>query len=345
VIDWLTLRINSDFRPEAGTVVSLTADGEVEWRIQKRVKVEGSHSSSVQVRSVPYGGKLIGGNLEITGNPAKFLQGHNLFGTADLAPLVQAFVLAVFDRIGYQPTAAEVEQLRVGLVWITRLDVNRNSDFGSRPRALNAVRALSECAHMSHRGRGSLVGEGTAYWGQKSRYFSLKVYAKGVELDKHKLPKDLPMVAELHRFSEGLVRREVTIWARELQRRKLHILANWSTLGASPMSLFDDMFGRLTISEATMKEPSELEAIPPKLRSVYQLWADGHDLRELFPTRTFYRHRKALLALGIDIAVKQPRDVSNVVPLVVTLVGHEVGVPEWARGTPLYFDPRAARVA
>lgn len=345
MIDWLTLRINSEFRPEAGTVVSLTADGEVEWRIEKRVKVEGSHSSSVQLRTVPYGGKLIGGDLEITGNPAKFLQGHNLFGTDDLAALVQAFVLAVYDRIGYEPTVAEVEQLRVGLVWLTRIDINRNSDFGSRPRALNAVRALSECAHMSHRGRGSLVGEGTAYWGQKSRYFSLKAYAKGVELDKHKLSKDLPMVAELHRFSEGLVRREVTIWARELQRRKLHLLANWSTLGASPMSVFDDMFGRLTISEATMKEPAELDAIPAKLRSVYQLWADGHDLRELFPTRTFYRHRKALLALGVDIAVKQPRDVSNVVPLVVTLVGHEVGIPEWARGTPLYFDPRASHAA
>ena len=49
--------------------------------------------------------------------------------------------------------------------------------------------------------------------------------------------------------------------------------------------------------------------------------------------------------LGIDIAVKQPRETSNVVPLVVTLVGREVGVPDWAKGTPLYFDPRASRVA
>jgi II/X family phage/plasmid replication protein len=91
-----------------------------------------------------------------------------------------------------------------------------------------------------------------------------------------------------------------------------------------------------------MRVQDNTEALPPRLRSVNQLWRDGHDLRELFPTRTFYRHRKALLAHGVDIALKQPRDVSNVVPLVVTLVGREVGVPDWARGTPLYFEPAAA---
>ena len=230
-------------------------------------------------------------------------------------------------------------------MWLTRIDVNRNSDFGTEPRALAAIRALAECGHLSHRGRGSLVGEGTVYWGQKSRYFSLKAYAKRQELRKHPLHATVPMVAQLYAFSEGHVRREATISGRELRQRGLHVLCNWGKLGATPGALFDDLFGRLTISEATMKEPAELDQVPPKLRSVYQLWADGHDLRTIFPTRTFYRHRKALLALGIDIAVKQLREVSNVVPLVVTLVGREVGVPEWAMGTPLYFDPRAARAA
>lgn len=96
-----------------------------------------------------------------------------------------------------------------------------------------------------------------------------------------------------------------------------------------------------------MKDPTGIQAeLTPKLRSVYQLWFDGNDLREIFPSRmTFYRHRKALLPFGVDIAVKRPRDVSNVVPLVVTLVGREVGVPSWAKGTALYFDPGARRAA
>lgn len=345
MIDWLTLRVASAFVPEAGAVLSLTADGEVEWRIAKRAMVEGSHSCRVSVRTVAFGGKRIGGNLEISGNPAKFLQGHNLFGSDELLPLCAAFVRAVYARIGYKASDFELAAIDHGAMYLTRIDVNRNADFGTEPRALAAIRSLSECGHLSHRGRGSLTQEGTVYWGQKSRYFSLKAYAKRQELRKHELPKDLPMVASLAKFAEGMVRREATIWARELQRRQLEIVSNWSILGVTPSALFDELFGRLTISEATMKEPSKLDAVPGRLRSVYQLWEDGHDLRELFPVRTFYRHRKALLACGVDIAVKRPRDVSNVVPLVVTLVGREVGVPEWAKGTPLYFDPRAARAA
>lgn len=341
MIDWLTLRVVSGYVPAAGAVLSLTPDGEIEWRIAKRTQVEGSHSSSVSLRTVGWV-KSLGGNLEISGNPVKFLQGHNLFGTSDLQGLVSAFVRAVYARIGYQPSEAELAAIDQGKCWLTRIDVNRNADFGTKPRALNAIRALSECSHLSHRGRGSLVAEGTCYWGQRSRYFSLKAYAKGVELQKHKLPDTLPNRNQLIGYSEGIVRREATIWVRELRRRGLEWVCNWATSKVTPDSLFDELFGRLSIAEATMRVQDNTEAIPPRLRAVYQLWRDGYDVRALVSRPTFYRHRKALLAHGVDIAVKQPRDVSNVVPLVVTLVGREVGVPDWARGTPLYFEPALA---
>lgn len=342
MIDWLTLRLVSGFVPPAGQVLSLTPDGEVEWRIHKRHVVPGSYSANVTARLVPFGGRHVAGSLEVSGNPVKFLQGHNLFGTEDLQGLVSAFVRRVYSIVGYCASDAELAAIDAGQVCITRIDVNRNADFGTRPRALSAIRALAECSHLSHRGRGSLVKEGTCVWGEKSRYFSLKAYAKGPELEKHKLDSDIPNRNLLHAYAEGLVRREATIWARELRSRGLQWVSDWARAGVTPSALFDELFGRLTISEATMRQPENLEAIPVKLRSVFQLWKDGHDLRAIFPRPTFYRHRKALLALGIDIAVKQPRDVSNVVPLVVTLVGREVGVPDWARGTPLYFDPAAA---
>jgi len=35
-----------------------------------------------------------------------------------------------------------------------------------------------------------------------------------------------------------------------------------------------------------------------------------------------------------------PREVSNVVPLFKVLEAVPVGVPDWAEGTPLYFEPR-----
>ena len=62
----------------------------------------------------------------------------------------------------------------------------------------------------------------------------------------------------------------------------------------------------------------------------------------MLPRRTFYRHRTALLAHGIDIGVKQERvPESNVVPLRAVLHAFPVGVPDWAIGTPLYFEPRS----
>lgn len=341
MIDWLTIRVCSAYTVQAGFVQSVDADGVVEWRAPKRLPVEGSHSATVTVRE-----SGMFPNLEISGNPAKFMQGHNLFGADDLQGVVSAFVRAVYARLGYEATEAELAAIDAGGVALSRIDVNRNSDFGTSPRALSAVRALAECSHLAHRGRGSLVGEGTCIWGKGSRRWNMKIYAKGLELKKHPIASTVPMLDELLEFAAGVVRQEVTVRSMELKRRGLAFVREWAILGVTPRSLFEELFGLLTISEATMnatKTPHE--ALPAKLRSVVQLWQDGHDLRELFPTRTFYRHRKALLPLGIDIAVKQPRETSNVVPLVVTLVGREVGVPDWAKGTPLYFDPRASRVA
>jgi II/X family phage/plasmid replication protein len=102
----------------------------------------------------------------------------------------------------------------------------------------------------------------------------------------------------------------------------------------------------LEISDSTMIDTTALDALPARLKAVYQLWKEGHDLRELYPPRTFYRYRKELLAQGIDIAVKQARreDPSNVIPLKVVLVAKPATIPDWAMGTSLYFNP-SLRVA
>ena len=51
--------------------------------------VEGSHDSNITIRS------HTDSTIEISGNPAKFLQGHNIFGTNDLKYLVAK----LFDRL------------------------------------------------------------------------------------------------------------------------------------------------------------------------------------------------------------------------------------------------------
>ena len=93
-----------------------------------------------------------------------------------------------------------------------------------------------------------------------------------------------------------------------------------------------------------MLDAQVIDDLAPRLRGVYQLWRDGHDCRGIYPKNTFYRYRRELLAVGIDIAVKQDRsgqDLTNVVPLRTVLHAYPVDVPSWAVGTPLYFEPRA----
>jgi II/X family phage/plasmid replication protein len=330
VIDWLTLRCSIDVPINAGHVASFTAEGEVEWHTPKRLELKGSHASTVTARRFPYDN-----SLEISGNPAKFLQGHNLFGSDDLPGLSRTFIRAVVARLGHTLTADEANAIDAGLVIITRIDTTQSWDFGTLPRALNAVRALSQHTHLSHRGKGSLIAEGTCIWGKGSRRWNGKAYAKGHELKAHKLHPMIPHLDKLTEYAQGLVRFEFTVRSMELKRRGLDVLQNWGTTGVTPETLHADLMSQLNISEATMIDADQLEQLPPRLQGVYQLWKDGHDVRAIYPTRTFYRHRAALLAFGIDLALVQPRRQDNVIPLRVTLIGKPATVPHWAVGTEL----------
>jgi II/X family phage/plasmid replication protein len=80
--------------------------------------------------------------------------------------------------------------------------------------------------------------------------------------------------------------------------------------------------------------------VPRCVRGTYQLWSDGHDCRQTLPERTFYRHRSELRKHGIDISIPKSDVTANVVPLVRVLEAVPVGVPDWAEGTDMYFEPR-----
>ena len=342
VIDWLTLRLfDTDVRVDAGRVMSIDADGVVEWQTEKRFEVQGSHSAVVSLRSVPshLSADLM---LEVSGNPAKWFQGHNVFGTDDLQGLVVPFALSVIARAGLVLSGRGRILLEDGTTQLTRIDGTQSWDFGNERRAIAAVQAISELGHLKHRGRGSLLAEGTCYFGKGSRRLSGKVYAKGLELRAHQLPPGLPMRDELHQLAAGLVRFEWTMRSMWLRDRGLSMVKDWATLGVTAEGLHASIMADLNLSDATMREPAQGEHLAPRMRIALQAWEGGADLRAILPKHTFYRYRRAILPLGIDIAVKRPSEASNVVRLVPVLTGKPFEVPDWARGTTLYFEPRQA---
>lgn len=341
MIDWLTLRLPLAVPIDAGLVMSMDADGTIEWCAPKALSVEGSHSSSVRLRRFTYDD-----TLEISGNPAKFLQGHNLFGSDDLPGLCRAFARSVCARLGYTLTEAEHAAIDSDLAKLTRVDLTQSWDFGTLPRALSVIRALHG-AVFSHRGRGSMTREGTVYWRQKSRRLASKAYAKGHEIQAkgHTLPAALEFRDELTAHAAGLVRFEHTLRGMWLKARGLDVVQNWATLGVTPQGLHTELMSQLTLTDAAV--PDELvDQLPARLRLIYRAWQSGDDLRRTLPIRSFYRYRKQLIEHGIDIASTQhQREPSNVIPLRIVLTGTPATVPAWAKGTPLYFEPAAAAAA
>jgi II/X family phage/plasmid replication protein len=177
------------------------------------------------------------------------------------------------------------------------------------------------------------------YFGKASTRWALKVYAKGLELEARPLPLDL-QESSLWGHAQGLVRVELCLRSKLLKAQGLELSSSWCDTSAA--DLHAELLAKLEISQAIMLQPDAIEDLPRQLVPVYQLWRDGHDLRALYSRPTFYRHRAALKRLGIDIAVKQPRENhSNVIPLRAVLVAQPAAVPAWLVGTAWFFEPRA----
>lgn len=339
MIDWLKLRllINAQGKIPGGRILVLDPDGGIEWEKPKPLKMRGSHEASIHVSSCPYNGCLV-----IDGNPVKFFQGHNVFGTDDIHAVAHAICFHVLDALDLGETPEQREAIKQGIVEVYRVDINRSFAVGNLANARAAVRALAETATLKHRGRGTLDRDGTAYWGKHSRRSAVKAYPKGHELTAkdHKLPKDLSHRDLVFDFAQQLLRVELVLRGMELKQRGLNLLANWTHNTGT--ELFGEYLGKFNVATNIELPLDTLQDLPPRLRLAYDSWMRGTDLRATLPRMTFYRYRKQLLEHGVDILTVKPMDASNVVPIVRILEARPVDVPEWAIGTPLYFDPRRA---
>ena len=170
----------------------------------------------------------------------------------------------------------------------------------------------------------------------------MKAYSKEDEIcstKDHQLPQEIPHRDELTRHASGKLRVELVL--RSMQLKELgsaRFAANWKAHTAR--ELHSQFLETINMSEQVTLAPSIRADLPPRLLGVYTLWRDGHDARAIYPRNTFYRYRRELLAFDIDIAIIQPNIRDNVVPLVRALRPEAVAqIPDWARGTTIYFEP------
>lgn len=340
MIDWITALVPC-FHPEpiaGGRVLKLTPAGEIVWEVNTGLDVVGSYDANIRLRTHGIGEHGEGIILEISGNPTKWLQGHNLWGGfVAPGPLIEFFMLRLCEVLpGLQPTDLDLRRWQEGRFELLRVDLTRMFHLDSRSSVRAWIRAADQSAYMKHRGRGTLTKNGTLYFGKHSRRWSMKFYAKGDELQAgkdHGLASDIPEHDKLMAFADRALRNELVLRSMELKRRGLRWCFHWgNNTGAE---LLTGIAKGLNMSDQRSVPNAALEDLPARLRMAYESWLSGLDLREILPARTFYRYRKQLLPLGIDLAICQPREKSNVVPLIRVLEAIPVGPPDWAKGTPL----------
>lgn len=304
--------------------MSFDALGNNEWTVNKTLTVEGSHSSKIQIKSHTEN------QIYISGNPTKFLQGHNLFGTNDLVGLMGKFFdeLLKHKELGLCPDPFQYANIKDGHYELTRVDINETWHLNNQRDVLAWIRSVGETAFLRHRGAGQFSGD-TAYFGKNSRRWSLKCYSKGQEIKArgHKLPSEL-CTPEMLEYAEKALRIEGVTRQLELKRRSLHVASNWDIDTAEVLLL--EYISKLEMSDVYMLKDDVLDSLPTRLRMIYQTWINGDDLKQIMSKSAFYRWRTEMLKYGIDIATPSPKEKSNVIPLIRVLEAKPVGIPDWA---------------
>lgn len=345
MIDWLTLIAPLPHASPigGGHVLSLDASGSVEWQTVKRHTVTGSYATGLTVRTAAHTPDPCT-HIEISGNPVKFFQGHNLWGSADLPSLAVSTLRHVAELLGLHVDPSTLSAWRAGEIQITRVDVTESFHLASLGEVIAWIRAAEQTAHLSHRGRGQLCKGSTLYFGKHSRRWSLKLYAKGQEIRaKGHGQEAILHLPSCREWAERALRAELTLRSMELKRLGLSHVRDWLPVDGVPSAvtaeLLRDRLGDMTMTTTSTLPESVLQELSNAQRTAYAAWVAGNDLRAMMSRPSFYRLRAKLLPHGIDIATLMPKEVTNVVPLYRVLEAKPAQVPEWAYGTDLYFEP------
>lgn len=339
MIDWLTAIYPCVHNPlPAGCVVSVDANGEIQWKTVKRLAVRGSNESEMYVRSQGSDGEGRATHIYIDGNPSKFLQGHNVVGSDDLRGLAVTVYARILSQLNIPHHMQSYFEVLNGNFKIVRVDINYMYSL----ETLENVRAWLYAAEFKAKTRhGRATGKGgTVYMGKSSRRWSLKFYSKYDEhmggKKGHLIPAQFVYEGLLD-WTKDKLRIELVLRSQQLKELNLNLGKSWNNETAN--NIFSDYIGRLEMSQNTLLSDKTIMELPRSARSTYLLWKQGANMREVLPKTTFFRQRKQLLAYGVDINFYcESPDSNNVIPLVRTLEAKPAEIPAWMYEKGLIFD-------
>jgi hypothetical protein len=331
MLDWYSGLIGYDAsNMKLGVIYEVDPDGVKIWSVEPWKKAKGSYESSVQVKrdsstkemrrdaeewieeAEMYGedpGKACPPVvLQMSGNPVKFLQGHNVFGPSvkQISEVLQAFVRGLPAEL--RPRDADVEGLPVR--YNSRLDINVMVDLGSHGIVHDWLEHAQRESSTGHKHkvegfgggnyRSGLTGGKTVVWGPKSRHWSMKAYCKLCELEKHK-PVDGKLYGFAKEFVESTVRIELTLRRPEI--KKLESDEVYKVLGMDESIVWEFM-EKIKFSVMQANVVDSKADLKPAVENVLTLWLGGYDVKNHMPRRTFYDYRRRILEqVGVDISL------------------------------------------
>lgn len=291
--------------------------GEVTRRFLSWASVPGPHGSNLQIRSDGF-------RVQVSGNPSRWGKPDDLYGLRfDAAMAVVQSVLVSVGLPAFSDDApvTTIEGARVPYgARFKRLDVTTNFETGSVVAVDSILRRLRSGRHWT--GAEPYVLPGSLYFGYGSRSIEVLWYDKGRELrEKRKRPAFVDLVAE-HCEAVGVLRLELRL-RRGLKSRNLR---DWS---AVTHDLLVAELQREVDFMTDQAEVSALDDVPLAHRGVLAMYLLGVDLRAELSQSAWYRHRKALLAFGYDIAI--PSNVVQMRVPVRTVYIKQSAPPDWYR--------------
>jgi hypothetical protein len=299
MLDWFSGYVGYDASQMAvGRFFEVDPRGEVVRQVPRWETAKGSYLAGVQVtRGMATDHMLKDGRdrqgflcsedvLRVSGNPVKFLQGHNAAGpsVSQLGPVLQALVRAFGE--GFRPADADSPTLPA--VHRSRVDITTAVDLDAH-QAVHDWLTWAGKATRSRHGR-ARDAKGTVYWGMGSRRWTLKAYCKHCELKVHRPDVPDALFSELLDWTRTHLRIELQLRRPELKDR-----------GTLNESLIWAYAQKIEVGAMKVK-PQAAESLPPRAKAALQVWYDGHALESFFPRRTLYRYRREILdATGVDI--------------------------------------------
>jgi hypothetical protein len=342
-VDWLTVRQSHGVGscPVFADQHLLAFDaetGEAKWEKLTGRPHEGSFKTSLRICSD-------GDTVTVSGNPSRFNREENIFGvpSVDAALDVYNGVLAVLGLPAfYGDERTRLHRLQScdavahsGCV-ITRVDLTENYSAGG-PR--NAEHALHALRAMRYRDRPPTDYGTTLMWGgHGSRHATMKYYLKGPEMRKHRPAEPSEYWEQCYSYvcASGVLRFECTLKSEYLRRRGLHRLEAWNVQVMREIMDERALHGRSETSVDSWDGiADELMALGvPEGRArraqVYaKAYRSGEHVRGQMARSSFYKLRRDLLLVGIDIAAEL--NVSALRFSVQPIELRPLEMPEWYR--------------